>query len=304
MTIDDMIRIKKERGLTYEMISRSSGVPLGTVQKVLGGKTLSPRYDTILALERALEEYDSPIPFVMEGRDYKATSKASGSRSKRSRNDYQDDIEGTSARKRTKGEYNILIDDSVTKVYRSRFSIREGSKTIDDYMALPDDMRVELIDGRFYDMASPSVIHQNIILLIAIKLREFIKANRGGCKVHIAPLDVKLCDNNKTMVQPDIFVVCDKSKISDTRINGAPDLIIEVVSPSNWHVDVIIKKRKYKEAGVREYWIIHPENQTVIAYDFVENAEYMYTFEDTIPVLIWDGRCVIDFSDIYEEAVE
>ena len=184
-----------------------------------------------------------------------------------------------------------------------------GDKAIEDYYALPDERRVELIDGVFYDMAAPSYIHQIIVANVWKCLEDFVEKNGGSCMPFAAPADVQLfCDSDKTMVQPDVFVVCNRDQITMRRLLGAPDLVIEVVSPDSRRRDAALKLRKYREAGVREYWIIFPEEKQVRVYDFEcvrtkngkEAAPRVYTFADKVPVGIWDGKCEVDFAEIYE----
>ena len=179
-------------------------------------------------------------------------------------------------------------------------ALKSGGYTLDDYLALPDDQRVELIDGVFYDMASPTSVHQLIGGRIYAFLLSFVQENGGECIPFIAPMDVQLDCDDKTIVEPDVFVVCDRSKITRPRIVGAPDLVIEVMS-SNWYHDTVRKLKKYKNAGVREYWIIMPEQKEVLVYFFEESdGPHYYSFEDKIPVRIWEGKCEVDFSTVYE----
>ena len=174
--------------------------------------------------------------------------------------------------------------------------------TIDDYLKLPEGVRVELIDGVFYDMAAPTTVHQMIGQSISYILLDYIKDNKGKCVPFIAPTDVQLDCDDKTIVQPDVLVVCDRKKITKPRIVGAPDLVIEVLSESNWYNDVFRKHKKYQNAGVREYWIVFPEQLKIQVYNFKKKLEAVeYTFKDKVPVAIWDGKCVVDFSEIYEE---
>ena len=176
------------------------------------------------------------------------------------------------------------------------------NKTIEDYLALPDDVRVELIDGVFYDMASPTFSHQRIAGAIYSVFEQFVDANHGSCIPMIAPSDVQLDCDDKTMVQPDVYVICDRDKITRPRIVGAPDLVIEILSPSNWYHDTVRKLRKYKNAGVREYWIVMPEQRKILVYVFEKSPDpEEYSFEDTVPVYIWDGKCSVDFRKIYEK---
>ena len=175
-------------------------------------------------------------------------------------------------------------------------------KTMEDYLALPEGTRIEMIDGVFYDMAAPTFIHQKIGLMIAIAFDDYISKNKGNCITSVAPTDVQLDSDDKTMVQPDVLVVCNRDKIIKARVVGAPDLIVEVLSPSNWYMDIVRKKDKYQRAGVREYWIVLPEQKRVLVYVFEKEADYKeYTFDDKIPVAIWKNECKVDFKSIYEK---
>ena len=132
---------------------------------------------------------------------------------------------------------------------------RNGSYTLDDYYALPDDQRVELIDGYFYTMLSPTFGHQSIAGEIHRQIANYIMDNGGSCRPFIAPVDVQLDCDNKTMVEPDVGIVCDTSKIKRFGIYGAPDFLVEVISPSTKKRDYTLKLSKYIEAGGRGYWV-------------------------------------------------
>ena len=117
----------------------------------------------------------------------------------------------------------------------------------------------------------------------------------------IAPLDVQLDRDDRTMVQPDVLVVCDRSKVVRRCVYGAPDFVVEILSPSTWEKDMYVKLGKYESAGVREYWIVDPKKKRVLVYDF-EHTDFpaLYTFTDQIPVGIFAGECRVDFASIYE----
>ena len=176
---------------------------------------------------------------------------------------------------------------------------RNGSYTLDDYYALPDDQRVELIDGYFYNMSSPTFGHQSIGGEIHRQIANFIMENGGSCRPFIAPVDVQLDCDNKTMVQPDVGIVCDTSKIKRFGIYGAPDFLVEVISPSTKKKDYALKLSKYLEAGVREYWIVDFTQEKVLVY-FFESDVYpvIYGFDKPVPINIYDGALEIDFSNI------
>ena len=284
MTIDEMIGRKNELGYSCEKLSELSGVPLGTVQKIFSKVTKRPRHSTISALENILRKrsvrYDEagPDTYSMMVRET-AVRYGPG-----------DDTEKD-------GRHKSVSSDLAEGVWS-----RQGTYTVDDYLSLPEDVRVELIDGVFYDMGAPSSLHQIISMQLSVELNLIIRKNKGTCSVFAAPFDVQLDKDDKTMVQPDIMVICKKSGFTKERAIGAPDLVIEILSPSTKNKDMRIKLKKYESAGVREYWIVNPEARVVIVYNFeAENLTGMYTFKDKIPVGIWDGKYAIDFSVIESE---
>lgn len=169
--------------------------------------------------------------------------------------------------------------------------------TIEDIYALPAGQRAELIDGQIYNMAPPSPLHQELVMELSATLRDYIKKNNGTCKVYPAPFAVFLNQDDQNYVEPDISVICDSNKMNDRGCNGAPDFIIEIVSPSSQRMDYLTKLFKYRTAGVREYWIVNPMKQTVQVYCF-DNVEdsTQYSFDDEISVGIYDDLkiCITD----------
>lgn len=153
---------------------------------------------------------------------------------------------------------------------------------------------------KIYYMSSPSQEHQTISMELSTILNTYIKKNQGSCRVFHAPFDVKLNDTPLTIVQPDLMIVCDKDKLDGKRCNGAPDFIIEIVSPSNPADDYIRKLYHYKNAGVREYWIVDPRRKIVTVNYFEGDVlNIQYSFESTIKVNIYEDL-YINFSEISE----
>lgn len=168
---------------------------------------------------------------------------------------------------------------------------QEKRYTVDDIYNLPEGIRAELIDGEMYMMAAPGTRHQEISGFLYANIYNYIRAQRGDCKAFPAPFAVFLNSDNKTYVEPDISVICDKSKLDGRGCNGAPDWIIEIVSPGSRSMDYLKKLVKYMNAGVREYWIVDPENNRVMVYSFEKNGDLgIYSFDDEIPVGIYDGE--------------
>ncbi len=263
MTIDEMKRKKAELGISNEELSGLSGVPVSTIQKVLSGTTSSPRMSTIVALEEGLRIAD-----------------------------------------RNRMIYSSIHDIGSPYVVREAavdyYPRRQGEYTLDDYYAIPDERRVELIDGVIYDMGAPTYRHQAILGELFLQFRACTDKHEGNCRVVLSPCDVQLDNDNKTMVKPDLFVMCKNYDINMKHLKGAPDLAVEILSPSTRSKDMLLKSYKYEKAGVREYWIVDPEEEEVIVYDFTGKDMKLtkYSFSDIIPIRISEGKCSIDFSKI------
>ena len=262
MTLEEMKARKKELRYTNEELASLSGVPLGTVQKVFAGVTAAPRRKTMLALEKAL----LARPFIS----------------------YDD--------------FQLETPSHICEEAMAFHVQQQGHYTIYDYYALPDDRRVELIDGVFYDMAAPSVVHQIILLRMAMQLTACADKSKGAYVVVPAPYDVQLDKDIYTMVQPYI-VVFQGDPVESSRCHiGAPAFVLEILSPSSRSKDMLLKLNKYQRAGVLEYWLIDPKYKKVIVYEFegdVRSAEY--DFCSKIPLGISGGACEIDFRAIYEK---
>ena len=168
--------------------------------------------------------------------------------------------------------------------------------TYSDYLTWEGPERYQLINGEAYLMASPSVLHQELLMEISNQFYNWLRGK--PCQMFFAPLDVRLFpeedNSDDTVVQPDLMVVCDEEKIGKNSINGAPDLVIEIVSPSNTHRELFLKFQYYLEAGVREYWVIDPEEKKVQVHIY-ENGHYVSTvYKDNIniPVNILPGLSI------------
>lgn len=169
---------------------------------------------------------------------------------------------------------------------------KEDIYTIEDIYDLPDGERAELIDGKIYYMAPPNTKHQRFVMNISYQIKDYIERNHGACEVFPSPFAVFLNKNEKNYVEPDISVICDKSKITDKGCNGAPDWVIEIVSPSSKAMDYFTKLFKYGTAGVREYWIVDPSKEQVIAYRFEQETMEEYSFGEAVPVCIYEGLSI------------
>jgi len=167
----------------------------------------------------------------------------------------------------------------------------EDVYTADDIFTLPEGERAELIDGRLYYMAPPSTAHQRLVHFFDREIGNYIQGRQGGCEVFPAPFAVFLNGNDKTYVEPDISVICDKNKITDKGCQGAPDWIIEIVSQSSKQMDYYKKLFQYHTAGVREYWVVDSARKIVTVYNFEQDSMEEYPFGTEVPAGIYD-----DFS--------
>lgn len=172
---------------------------------------------------------------------------------------------------------------------------QEKIYTTEDIYNLPEGTRAELIDGQIYYMAPPSRKHQSIAGKLFAAISHYIESKDGTCEPYIAPFAVFLNENNKNYVEPDISVICDKNMLNDKGCTGAPDWIIEIVSPSSRRMDYYIKLFKYRAAGVREYWIVDPDKNRIMVYNFDNEDTADYTFSDIVKAGIYEDFS-IDFS--------
>ncbi|MBN2891861.1 MAG: Uma2 family endonuclease [Bacteroidales bacterium] len=184
--------------------------------------------------------------------------------------------------------------------------------TFADYLTWFDDKRRELWGG-FIKMMTPAPLseHQKIIFNLSGEFYLYKRKNQSKCGFFEAPFDVRFPKLDKkddkdidTVVQPDIVIVCDKSKLDKYGCIGAPDFIAEIISPSTAKRDMDDKYKLYEQHGVKEYWIVFPREQFINAF-YLENGKYVltgvFTRENTIPVKIFDNKLEIDLKDIFEE---
>lgn len=297
MKISDLIERKKELGYTNEMISEKSGVPISTVNKIFGGFTEKPRYNTLQSIECVLfPEIHSPKEAAL----------------------YKDIVENLAldwgnrvAEGAAIDEYNFepLKKEEVVGEYEKMLSWKKaGEFTIEDLERLPEGMIIELIDGVMYDRNTPTKKHQLIVTHLSSQLFTAVNKLRDkhkDCLVLVAPTGVRLSKEDlKNRFIPDILMVCDKKKYNDKDMEdivGAPDLVIEVLSPSTEKHDTFVKFNKYWAIGVKEYWIIDIKREEIHVYNFEKGTvPKTYTFEDSIPLEISKGAITIDFKSITE----
>ena len=182
--------------------------------------------------------------------------------------------------------------------------------TYADYLSWPGDENWELIEGVPFDMSpAPSPYYQEISMNLSFELLRCIKEKKGKCKVYAAPFDVRLPGKNQpdeetlNVVQPDISVICSPGKIDDKGCKGAPELIIEIVSPATVKKDLKYKLQLYEKHEVPEYWIVLPQERTVQVYRLDENKTYtradVYFQDDTIPLKLGKTALEIKLESVF-----
>lgn len=260
MTLEEMKKVKRERGYSLAQLSEYTGVPLGTLQKIFSGETAAPRFKTMQALERVLAPNYSADSMVREALAYRVDSK-----------------------EEWKGEK------------------RQGEYTLEEYYTMPDDRRAELIDGVIYDMNSPTFVHQRIAGIVYYQIFHYIEEKKGRCIPMMAPVDVCLDCDNRTMVQPDILIICDHSKIMKWGILGAPEFVLEVLSPATKWMDCMKKLGKYQNAGVKEYWIIDPYQKKMTVYDYrQEGWPQVFELAGEVGMALFGGDLKINLDRVAE----
>ncbi|MCL2064121.1 MAG: Uma2 family endonuclease [Candidatus Cloacimonetes bacterium] len=182
---------------------------------------------------------------------------------------------------------------------------KEKRYTYSDYLQWDDEVRYEIIDGVPYAMGSPSSTHQRISRKLTKHIDTFLDGK--PCELFYAPYDVRLNFDtfDDIVVQPDLLVVCDKSKIDKNSYNGVPDLIIEIVSPSTASMDRVRKYHLYRRAKVKEYWIIDPDNKTVSFYTLKDDEYVSDAFgeNDKLTSKVLEGF-VVDLTEVFGVMVE
>lgn len=252
MLIHKVQDLREHSQLSDYELSELSGIPLDRMNDILSGGEKESDYASLLVLEEVLATGEK-VPFSYN---------------------------------RTMQESCLVREAGIPYQYRAR----KSNYNIEDIERLSEYQRAELIRGVLYMLAAPSRMHQFLISELLYRIRRHIADNRGGCQVYTVPFDVRLFGNDMTCVLPDILVVCDKTKLTDKGCFGAPDWVIEIVSASNSKHDYVTKKEEYRQAGVREYWIIDPFQKNLSVYTFETSEEpKVYSYSEEVPSEVLSG---------------
>lgn len=266
MTIEELIQRKQENGYSLKKISECSGVPVVTLQKIFAGKTEHPRRNTLNAIEKV---------FLLSD-DAEKEKKKPYNRNKKNEN-----------RENTSFAYGF-----------------EGEKTYSSETnpVLLTARSGEWIDGIFYEMPASDIVHQDITAYIHMCFYLYC-GEKKRYKVFGPGLRVKTDSDDCTIMIPDLCLVSDYTKLHRDGIYGAPDFILEVLSRETRKKDMSVKLQKYMNSGVREYWMIDPDQEKLVAYNFMEEdfLPYIYSLEGKVAVAMTGGELEIDLRPVKEK---
>ena len=195
----------------------------------------------------------------------------------------------------------MIQDGGVRNLWEAAMSAQGERHTVEEILALPDGQRAELIDGVIYDMATPGRTHQRLVHYLDLSIGNFIKAHSGPCEVYPSPFGIFLFNDRYNFVEPDISVICDTSKLDERGCHGAPEWVVEIVAETSRTMDNVVKLQKYRDAGVREYWVIDPLLRTVKVYGFQPLSYGEYAFGQQVPSNTLEGLA-LDFADFASAA--
>ena len=288
MTLEEMRERKRELGYSNETLAEKSGVPLATVQKVLSGTTKNPRQKTVEALAAVLQA--GAVVRRPAANIVRKNNPGDIEREKKEEPEIPYEVgEGGFIRKR------VDRYDPAEKAYVLReAAVEYGTSrtyTMDDIRALPEEIWAELMDGQMVFRAAPNRTHQRINGGMYYAVVSYLRETGRDCEVYIPPYGVFIWGDESEYLQPDLTVFRDHAKSAMDGCVGAPDWVIEIVSPSTRKNDYNRKLFKYREAGVKLYWIIDPMTEMTLVFQFDGNEETtgLYPFEEEIVCAIEPG---------------
>lgn len=294
--ISELKSRKDNLGLSVAEVAELASVPLGTVSKIMTGETRSPKSTTLEMIDKALqkeEERRRIEAYLTAMREYGILHPKVI--------DNPNEFEGIYRKMHNLEEKPIAQANSKSGrlLWSDRHSSRKKRISADSFLHMGYDNRwTELFEGRVIVNEAPGLAHQLLVKDINRQIEKYIEGNKGKCKVFDVGINVKLNEEDDSILIPDILVICDGDKLKPFGILGAPDWVVEVVSPSTRQYDYKRKTFKYLSGGVRELWLVDIEKRIVVTYvdgDFV--LSHMYRFEESIPVSIYGGELLINISE-------
>ena len=299
MDIEKLKRRKKALNLTTAEIAYRAELPVSTVSKVFTGETRNPSYTTIEAIMDVLvkeESYHRIVAYYEAFYEYlnknkgEVITEAEFEKKYRKDNDLSDMPIRLAVKKGTEEEY---ADDFILTNLAAK---KNALLCMDEYLTMNTGERDELIHGKIVYNQAPRRAHQDMVRLLGKRIDRFIDSNKGKCIVYDGGINVELDEYNCLI--PDIAVICEKKKLTEVGICGGPDWVIEVTSPGTRRRDYREKALLYLTNDTKEYWIVDMERKAVAVYLAGEPIfTHLYSFEDQIPVELYDGKLTIRPAD-------
>ncbi len=296
MDIKELKIRKKNLKLTTAQLAYMAELPLGTVSKIMTGETKNPSYITIEKLDKALcreEMRDRIEAYQCYLSEY-------------AKQHLGEEIDAREVEKKYREEYK-LTDDPIPyavpmdgqEVSSNTAAVIEKKATIEMLSEYGEIRNVELLDGEIVVNEVPAIKHHRLVKKLGRQIDRYIDDNQGECEAFAVGVNVRLDPRDKhSMLIPDIAVVCNPKIVKEDAIWGAPDWVLEVVSPITRHRDYNDKLHKYMSCGVREYWIVDPDKEMVTTYITGEPImSKIYGFDEEIPVAIYDDKLKIRIND-------
>lgn len=299
MDIQELKDRKKALKLTTAQLAYLAELPVGTVSKIMTGETKSPSFLTIEKLDRTLAREEM---LVRIRRYVEAYIKYVNEHP-------EEQVDQISFEKEYRREHDLdnvplpyaMPKGSIDIVDGNLALVDAGRATAQILSDIGEDRRIELVDGHLIVSEMPGLRHQLVVQRLGEIIGSYIKEHKGKCLVFSVGVNVRLDEDDYTVVIPDVTVLCDRSKLDEKGIVGAPDWTIEIVSPTTRTMDYRTKMCKYMNAGVREYWIIDLEKEKVVTYIEGEPMmAYVYELAEDVPVKIYDGELIINVGSIVE----
>lgn len=288
MDISELKKRKNKLKLTTHQLSELADAPYSTVSKIMTGETKNPSYVIIDKIDKALSKEEMRARIQKYAEEWKQYVNAHS----------DEEVDQWEFEKEYRKKH-FLNDEPIPfavpveeKDFDYAVNLPKGKRVTADILQMFDEKKkTELLDGRLIFNNSPSLEHQNLVMSLGKKIDKFIEDNHGKCRMINVDVDVRLDEDDYTVLIPDLMVICNPEIIRNDGIWGAPDWVIEVTSPSTRQMDYGKKMHKYLLSGVREYWIVDPQKKKVVVYTEGELiVAHLYSFEDEIPVYIYDRK--------------
>ena len=302
MDISDLKARRKAIGLTAKDIAYRAELPFGTVSKVFTGETKNPTFVTIEKIENVIKQEEMKIRLETYAKAFAQYLE-----------DHPDeDVDRTEFAKYYRKRHGLspapiaLAKEDDGAIFHGTLAMRSRDlATIDDLHLLGESKNYELLDGHIIYNETPSLSHQRLVRSLGKIIDAYIESNNGECEVFDMGFNVRLCEDDYTLVIPDLFVLCDKSILKEDAVWGAPDWVIEVVSRSTRSYDYKEKMHKYMAAGMREYWVVDPAKDRVVTFLEGEPMQIViYGFDEKVPVYIYDMKLEMDFSSFKSGVIQ